>query len=44
LKLCKLSLAIDSAIRSGENIDKLLGSYEKIIKVGEFTPKNIKNA
>ena len=30
--------------RSGENIDKLLGSYEKIIKVGEFTPKNIKNA
>lgn len=44
LKLCKLSLAIDSAIRSGDNIDKLLGSYEKIIKVGDFTPKNVKNA
>lgn len=44
LKLCKLSLAIDSAIRSGENIDKLLGSYEKMVKIGEFTPKNVKNA
>ena len=44
MKLCKLSLSIDSAIRSGDNIDKLLGSYEKIIKVGEFTPKNVKNA
>ena len=44
LKLCKLSLSIDDAIRSGDNIDKLLGSYEKLIKTAEFTPKNVKNA
>lgn len=44
LKLCKLSLEIDSQIREGGNIDKLLSSYEKLIKVADFTPKNSKSA
>ena len=44
LKLCKLSLIIDSRIREGADIDKMLGSYEKLVKIGEFTPKNAKNA
>lgn len=44
LKLCKISLVIDSAIREGENIDKLLSSYEKLVKIANFTPKNSKNA
>lgn len=44
-KLCKLSLEIDSRIRSGEkDIDKILTSYDKVIKTAEFTPKNAKNA
>lgn len=44
LKLCKLSLTIDSRIRGGGDIDKLLASYERIVKVAEFTPRNVKNA
>lgn len=44
LKLCKISLTIDSAIRAGDNIDKLLASYEKLVKIANFTPKNSKNA
>lgn len=44
LKLCKVSLEIDSRIREGAEIDKLLASYEKLIKVANFTPKNSKNA
>ena len=44
LKLCKLSLIIDSRIREGSDVDKLLGSYEKLVKIAEFTPKNVKNA
>lgn len=44
LKLCKLSLIIDSRIREGQDIDKMLGSYEKLVKIGDFTPKNAKNA
>lgn len=44
LKLCKISLEIDNRIREGGDIDKLLGSYDKIIKSGDFTPKNVKNA
>lgn len=44
LKLCKISLEIDSAIREGANTDKLLASYEKLIKIANFTPKNSKNA
>lgn len=43
IKLCKISLAIDSRIREGTDIDKLLGSYEKLVKIADFTPKNTKN-
>lgn len=44
-KLCKLSLEIDSRIRSGDkDVDKILSSYDKVIKTAEFTPKNTKNA
>ena len=42
-KLCKISLAIDIKIRAGEDFDKLMSSYDKMIKTAEFTPKNVKN-
>lgn len=44
LKICKISLNLDSRIRAGEDFDKLMSSYDKMIKVSEFTPKNVKNA
>ena len=43
-KLCKISLEIDSRIREGSDFDKILSSYDKLVKVAEFTPKNVKNA
>lgn len=43
-KLCKVSLIIDERIRAGDDFDKMLGSYEKLTKVAEFNPKNVKNA
>ena len=43
-KLCKISLDIDRKIRAGENIDKALASYDKLVKIAEFTPRNAKNA
>ena len=43
-KLCKISLEIDSKIREGKDIDKILSSYDKLVKVAEFTPKNVKSA
>lgn len=43
-KLCTISLEIDSRIRSGSDFDKLLSSYDKLVKTAEFTPKNTKNA
>lgn len=44
-KLCKLSLEIDSRIRAGDkDVDKFLSSYDKLVKTGDFTPKNVKNA
>lgn len=43
-KLCKISLDIDMKIRAGENIDKALASYDKLVKIAEFTPRNAKNA
>lgn len=44
-KLCKISYVIDSFIREGnKDIDKFLGSYDKLVKTAEFTPKNTKNA
>ncbi|HZJ69114.1 MAG TPA: hypothetical protein VFD28_03790 [Candidatus Eisenbacteria bacterium] len=44
LKVCKLSLEVDSRIREGDDFDKLLSSYDKLVKTAEFTPKNVKNA
>ena len=44
LKICKISYEIDSRIRAGVDFDKLLASYDKLVKTGEFTPKNVKNA
>jgi hypothetical protein len=44
LKVCKISLELDSRIREGGDFDKLLASYDKLVKTAEFTPKNTKNA
>lgn len=44
-KICKLSIEIDGRIRAGDkDVDKLLSSYDKLVKTAEFTPKNTKNA
>ena len=44
-KLCKFSLEIDSKIRAGDkDVDKFLSSYDKLVKIAEFTPKNAQNA
>lgn len=42
LKVCKLSYEIDERIRNGENFDKILTSYDKIVKAADFTPKSTK--
>jgi hypothetical protein len=39
-----MSYEIDCRIREGVDFDKLLASYDKLVKVAEFTPKNTKNA
>ena len=44
LKICKMSYEIDCRIRAGEDFDKILASYEKTVKIADFTPKNAKNA
>ena len=43
LKICKISYEIDCRMREGSDFDKLLASYDKLVKAGEFTPKNVKN-
>lgn len=43
-QLCMISLELESRIRGGSEFDKLLTSYDKLVKVAEFTPKNAKNA
>lgn len=43
LKICKISYVIDSKIRGQEDFDKLLSSYDKLVKTAEFTPKNVKS-
>lgn len=43
IKLCKISYEIDNRIREGSDFDKLLASYDKLVKIAEFTPKNVKN-
>lgn len=42
-KICKMSYEINLRIAAGEDFDKLLGSYDKLVKAAEFTPKNVKN-
>lgn len=42
-KICKMSYEIDCRIREGSDFDKLLSSYDKLIKAAEFTPRNVKN-
>lgn len=44
IKLCKISYEVDSRIQEGSDFDKLLSSYDKLVKIAEFTPKNAKNA
>ena len=43
LKICKMSYEIDCRIREGTDFDKILASYDKLVKTAEFTPKNVKN-
>lgn len=43
LKVCKMSYELDRRINEGSDFDKLLSSYDKMIKAAEFTPKNVKN-
>lgn len=43
IKICKMSYEIDNRIREGADFDKLLGSYDRLVKAAEFTPKNVKN-
>lgn len=42
-KICKMSYEIDRRIEEGDDFDKLLSSYDKLVKAAEFTPKNVKN-
>lgn len=42
-KICKMSYEIDCRIAEGSDFDKLLSSYDKLVKAAEFTPKNVKN-
>lgn len=42
-KICKISYEIDRRIEEGADFDKLLASYDKLVKTAEFTPKNVKN-
>ena len=42
-KICKMSYEVDRRIAEGSDFDKLLASYDKLVKAAEFTPKNAKN-
>lgn len=42
-KICKMSYEVDRRIEEGSDFDKLLASYDKLVKAAEFTPKNVKN-
>lgn len=42
-KICKISYEIDLRIRENQDFDKLLASYDKLVKAADFTPKNVKN-
>lgn len=42
-KICKLSYEIDCRIRGGDDFDKILTAYDRLVKTAEFTPKNVRN-
>lgn len=42
-KICKMSYEVDRRIEEGSDFDKLLASYDRLVKDAEFTPKNVKN-
>lgn len=44
IKLCKISRLIDNKIRGEEDFKDDLNAYKELVKIGDFTPKNIKNA
>lgn len=44
LKLCKISLIIEEKIRAGEDFSKELKSYDSLVTLSNFTPKNVKDA
>ena len=44
LKICRISHAINMNDQDGQRVEKLLVSYDKLIKTADFTPKNTKNA
>lgn len=43
-KICKISLLLDQRIRQGDDFDKLLASYDRLVKIADFTPKSSRNA
>lgn len=43
LKICKISYEVDQRIRAGADFDKTLAAYDKLVKIAEFTPRNVKN-
>lgn len=44
IKICKISYEIDNRITEGADFDKILASYDKLVRTAEFTPKNTKSA
>ena len=38
-----MSYEIDNRIREGSDFDKLLASYDRLVKTAEFTQKKVKN-
>lgn len=42
-RLCKISLEIDKRLRSGADFDKLIQSYDKLVKISNLTPSNSKS-
>lgn len=43
-KICKISYELDCQIRAGDDFNKTMQAYDKLVQTAEFTPKNAKNA
>lgn len=44
IKICKLSLMIDRMLREGDGeVNKLIKTYDSLVKIGGFTSENAKN-